>query len=457
MSKSPNAVSILKKQLNNKEKEVKNRKIKILCYCDSPTVTTGFATVSKNILKRLHDSGKYEIVVWGINHYGLPYNHKEFPYDIYPAAYADPGDLYGRQAFISFMQTIDFDILWTLNDPSVMATFLPENIVKIRNENPAKIFQWIFYFPLDTEYLKRSWMAPIMTADYPVAYNKWAYNLLAEASPELKRKLKTIYHGIDEKIFFPIAKEEKEKFRKEYWNEMLDKDTFLVINVNRNQQRKDFYRTMKAFKLFKKERPNAHLYLHCKIDDVGGDLLEIAAQIGLVPAKDFSYPHPDKFHPSTGMPVEVLNKIYNVADLVMSTTLGEGCGLSSYEGLATKTPIIMANNTALSETLAEGRGIPVKSGSDENLWEVMPQDNSVVRPLTDVNDMAKELIKAYDDRDKLKKIADTGYQWIMERTWDKVCKDWLALFEEASQRVVSMQEGKTMPNVSDTDVGAVRS
>ena len=59
------------------------KKIKILAYCDSCTVDTGFGTVSRNILAQLYITGKYDIDIFGINFHGEPYN---LPYRIWPAA-----------------------------------------------------------------------------------------------------------------------------------------------------------------------------------------------------------------------------------------------------------------------------------------------------------------------------------------------------------------------------------
>lgn len=428
-----------------KKEEQKDDKIKILVYADSPTVNTGFGIVTRNILKRLHKTGKYKISIWGVNFVGIPYDHEEFPYDIYPAALSQQGDVYGRQQFLDFMFATEFDILWTLNDPFIMSTFLPEPIVKLRREVPEKVFQWIFYFPIDTPHFKKSWVVPIMTADFPVCYNDWTYQKLVEAAPELKRKLTTIYHGVDEKVFYPLPEKEIKAFKEEYWKDWIKEDTFLIINVNRNQQRKDFYRTFKAFKLLKKRHPNSHLYIHCKIDDMGGNLLEVAAQVGLKPREDFSYPDPQRFHPAMGLPIEVLNKIYNAADVVMSTTLGEGCGLSAYEGMATKTAIVMPENTALIETLSNDRGMPVNCGINDNMFTVMPMDNSLIRPMVDVYDMAKKLGKLAKDENLRKKIAQKGYEWIMTKKWDIICKDWIELFEKASNKVKQQRAGIIMP------------
>ena len=53
------------------------RKRKVLVLADSPTCATGFAQVSRNVLKNLYDTGRYEIDMIGINYTGH-YDKKEF-------------------------------------------------------------------------------------------------------------------------------------------------------------------------------------------------------------------------------------------------------------------------------------------------------------------------------------------------------------------------------------------
>lgn len=177
---SPEAVKELADKFNKSEK-----KIKVLAYCDSPTVSTGFGNVSRAILKRLYNTGKYDIIIWGINYWGVWYDQFEYPYKIYPAALSG-SDLYGREAFIKFMGSIDFDILWSLNDPFIISSFIPEAVMQYRKQAPDKHFKWITYMPIDTPHFKRSWLVPFMSADFPVAYNDWTFDQLTKAAPELK-------------------------------------------------------------------------------------------------------------------------------------------------------------------------------------------------------------------------------------------------------------------------------
>jgi hypothetical protein len=86
---------------------MENKKTKILAYCDSPSVATGFGTVSRNILMGLYATGKYEINVLGINYWGQPH---PFPLAIWPVGINDQRDPYGREWVKGMMGKMDYDI-----------------------------------------------------------------------------------------------------------------------------------------------------------------------------------------------------------------------------------------------------------------------------------------------------------------------------------------------------------
>jgi glycosyltransferase involved in cell wall biosynthesis len=416
-------------------------KIKVVAFCDTPVVSTGFATVSRNILSRMEATGKYDITVWGINHYGMPYDHHKYPYPIYPAPINERDDPYGRQEFMKLIARKEFDILWSLQDPFIMR-FLGQDIDKIRSIN-KKNFKWIFYSSLDHEPIQ-DWVSILSKSDYPVMWNQWALNEVLKSRPELKFQFKKIYFGVDTKIFKPLTKEEVSGYRDEYFAipQVINDKTFIITNVNRNQRRKDWLRTLLIFKKFKEARPDSFLYMHTKADD-DHNLDMLAGQMDLKPLLDYGYPDQALFIPGqeyTGVKPEELNKIYNISDIVISTATGEGVGLSSYEAMAAKRPFLGPNHTAFSETLADGRGFLAKTG--ENAWDKVAstRDNSLIRPAVDIDDMVKQLIYIHDNPDEVAKVAEKGYEYIIKKDWDIVYGEWDSLFEEA-HRALQFERG----------------
>ena len=155
--------------------------------------------------------------------------------------------------------------------------------------------------------------------------------------------------------------------------------------------------------------------------------------MGMSMGKDVLIPGSD-FGPNQGYPIEVLNYIYNSSDVVVSTTLGEGWGLSSTEAMATKTPIVFPNNTSLTEIVGSDRGYLYPSGETVDDYLVLPNDNEVVRPVGSVSEMAKLLVHVYDNRAEAEERAQNAYNWIRSNlSWPK---NIVPRFHEAIQKGV---------------------
>lgn len=412
-------------------------KIKILFYGDSPTCNTGFGTVSKNILKRLQATGKYDITVVGINYFGDPHN---LPYKIYPAINNVNNDVYGRQLLLDMLKGKDnFDVLFTLQDTFIVAT-IGEHIKKIRDGFfeerkgkktlvKGKNFKWIFYFPIDAS-PKKEWLdKSVKLVDVAIPYTKYAEK---ECKKLIDREYSVIYHGYDKEDFNIISEEEKDKFRKEYFETYQLNEKFLIINVNRNQERKGLLQTMIAFKLFNQIVPNSVLYTHCDVaNDRGGNLIELAVSLGI--KNNWIYPNPDAYKNNFLFPVEYINKIYNIADVNMSTTLGEGFGLSIVEAMATKTINIFPNNTAITELLEDNRGILVDSGKTPNCLTFNGhQDNNLLRPTIDIMDMVKKLLWIYQKSDDKKTIEENAYEFANKNlNWDDIGKEFDKIIQKS--------------------------
>ena len=149
-----------------------------------------------------------------------------------------------------------------------------------------------------------------------------------------------------------------------------------------------------------------------------------------------------------------MNALYNCADCVISTCLGEGWGLSWVEAMATKTPVIMPGNTAMVENITEDRGYLVKSGTDSSLFTVLPHDNEVIRPLVDVNDMVEKMLSVYNDREEASRRAENAYNWVRsELNWQGAIADkWVKVFDSVHNDLVGGSIGDAVAGMPDVDL-----
>ena len=418
-------------------------KKKVLFWGDF-ACSTGFAQVSQNIIKRLYATGEYDFDIVGINYGGEPEAARKFPYYmLYPSVVAlssDP-DLkspYGFKRFLMLAASGKYDIIFILNDTFIVNVVMP-SLLEIQRKMPKDHrFSTVLYFPVDSP-LKSNWVTDVVSkVDFPVVYTEYGKAECLKHDPALQSRLGVIYHGVDKGDFFPLPEEERQAFRKQFLGAHADK--FVMLNVARNQPRKDLHKCFASFKVFHEKYPNSLLFLLAQAQDVGGDLVEIAKGYGLEWDKDWICPKPGTYGANQGYPIETVNKIYNAADLVVSTTLGEGWGLSSSEGMATLRPLLFPANTSFNEIIGlnEERGYLCKSGATLNDFVCLGNgDNSQIRPCVDVYDMAAKMEYIYLHPEEARAKAERAFSEVW--TWDDMCKIWEGVFKRASTKVDVMR------------------
>jgi len=407
-------------------KQMRNKKIKVLAYCDSPTCATGFGTVSRNIFEALYKTGRYDIDVLGINYWGDPH---QFPYRIWPTGTNAQKDPYGREKVMAMIPQMEYDILFLLQDTFIL-NFVPRLLEQLKSA--GKTFKSICYFPIDGT-PKEDWIKTVNSVDNLVAYSEFGKRMAKEAFVDVQ-EMQVIPHGANITDFKVLPSVEVDDFKRMYFGKHFEK--FIVTNLNRNQHRKDIPRTIAAFKEFRKEVPESILYLHMAAQDQGWNLLEVIKSYGFNTNDDVIFP--ENFGPNQGYPRAVVNMIYNASDLVVSTALGEGMGMSWLEAMATKTPVLMPNNTAMTEFITEDRGYLCDSGTSVGLTTVLANDNEVIRPLVDVDDMANKMITIYNDYPEAVIRAENAYKWIKKSMdWQgNIGREWVKLFDKVYKELM---------------------
>jgi glycosyltransferase involved in cell wall biosynthesis len=297
-----------------------------------------------------------------------------------------------------------------------------------------KPFKSIIYYPIDS-ILKEEWANNIIPVDFKVSYCQYGLDRTRDVLGEDDlNNIRYIPHGVNTKEYYPITDEKLTQFKDNYFNDQADK--FIITDLNRNQQRKDIPRMMLAFREFKKIVPDSVLYLHMAMKDQGWDLPEVAKLMGFT-SKEIIFPQ--NFGPNQGYPREIVNLIYNCSDVVVSTSLGEGFGLSWIEAMAAKVPVVMPGNTAMEEFITDDMGYLVDSGNINSLNTVLPNDNEIIRPLTSLEDMVDKLVHIYNNRDEAASKAENAYNWIINSMdWQKsIIPQWVQVFDEAVEELVS--------------------
>jgi len=409
-------------------------KIKVLAYGDY-CCATGFGTVMGNIMRELNSTGKYDIDVVAINYDGGPFNQEQWPGQVWPAISAlrqqgPYADLHGRQVFLDRLQQGDYDVVFIIQDTFIMLPIAPQ-ILEVQRNKP-KSFSTVYYYPFDCG-PKEEWVTQCVNSfDFPVAYTQYAKNESIKWSGTAAEKHDVIYHGTNTTNFFPLPEEDKKQIRQAFFGD--NKDRFIIMNLNRNQGRKDVSR---SFMILKELRDRGYeepfLYMHMQETDFGGSIIEQSKNFGLELQKDWILPNPGQFSAHSGFPVEVVNQLYNSANCYLTTCMGEGWGLSITEAMATKTPIVVPNNTSIPEITDNGkRGWVAGSGDTPSHWIIKENDNDRIRPLMNVGQAADAIIEIMENKNGIvEKKVEAAYEFAQELTWKHVMKDWTNVFNKA--------------------------
>lgn len=342
---------------------------------------TGFATVSQNLVyywdKHYGDAMNLDIVA--INYFGENYSPKPNVRVISGKLNDVAKDDFGRYVFMRSLMDVDYDLVFILQDLGVVVPMINE-IKKIRDnkrEAGKKLFKSILYFPVDFD-LTPNLVVGLEFFDTLATFTQWGKGVVIGRSPRLRDKMRVIPHGNNPKNFFKIPEADRAEFRAEYFGKNADR--FIVGCVNRNQSRKDIPTTIFTFMEYQKEyNPNAYLYLHMNpFDPMGWNLKVLLAQTYLREGVDYQFPPEVDY--KMGSSVEKLNKIYNCFDLFLSTTTGEGWGLSVTEAMACELPIVVPNHTSIKEITNSG----ARAFVTNNHFPIVSLEDNIIRHQSDV-------------------------------------------------------------------------
>lgn len=441
---------------------------RLLVVADSPTLSTGFACVARNLLKYWAGGsggsagggaggaagGAFEKVdVWGIGYAGWPH---EMPYTIYPAQtydaplWHDPRNI---SRMVKLIGSRRYSHVWIMQDLFLLSSAQAVGLLGEALKIGAK--QWglrsVCYFPVDAP-VESWWLNFLSCVDLPVAYTRYGIDEVTKAamrdpamySPVLQ-KLSCIPHGCDTNVFMPLGLEKTGLRQWLFSNVEWKGDEFVVIAVSANQKRKGLLQTLQVFARVRDmmtedglllEAARLRLYMHMPSENMqeGVDLKQAAHALGLGREVMFGDSAFSGNHALLGE--NGLNQLYNAADLLLTTTLGEGWGLPITEAMAAGCPVAGPDHTAVgelltggAETCAEMRGICFQTA----LGSVMlPWDNSRIRPLTDVDDAALEITEAalqFPERRSLMTKAARALEWIRrdEFRWENIAAQWVEL------------------------------
>lgn len=254
--------------------------------------------------------------------------------------------------------------------------------------------------------------------DQLVAYTRFGAAELISVGAAPSGNVAVIPHGVDPRRFAPLAGGfPRAAARSRLFPDRPElRDAFVVLNANRNCPRKRLDFTLEGFARFASGKPDAWLYLHTGLQDVGIDILAAAEKLGI---RDRLLTQCGPEPPSVSD--EELNVVFNACEVGVNTAEGEGWGLVAFEHACTGAAQVVPDHSACAE-LWSAAGVVFPA----------PRPRPNAPPAPDPGGLAAALDRLYVDRSFLAERSEACSTWARspQFDWRVIAGQWRKLFSD---------------------------
>jgi glycosyltransferase involved in cell wall biosynthesis len=303
---------------------------KICWLSDLDSMGSGYQGISVNLCERLSRLGhEVKVIGWNYKREEHYYSFTLIPATTFPDIVA---------IILNLANKWDFDIM-------VVALDIPhhEKFLQMLSEQlPQRRFAYIGIMAVEAGPLTSSWAYVLMAMQKAFVISGYGTQQAINAGVVHAEHIQI---GIDAEQWRIPEPEERKKLRDALG---VEDDEFLVLSVGDNQERKNPHKLMQIFAEFSKGKKTKLLHVTREWNPAGARLKDYAAEVGII--KDYML-----FE--RGMPFKQLWGLYAISDAFLLPSKAEGLGLPLLEAMAVGVPVIATNCTAISEVLADGRGL----------------------------------------------------------------------------------------------------
>ena len=304
------------------------------------------------------------------------------------------------------------DIVMIFNDMSVVAKFLTE---VEKSGIPKNFKQWVYCDQVYTTQLQGYLDMLNMKVERIFAFTPSWKKCLKDQG--VNRPIDVLLHGFDPEMYKTISRTEVRKMMK------IPDDSFIFLNVNRNQPRKRYDLLIMAFVELVVKYPTKPIFLMCICDkgEKGGWwLFEIfqrelklrgvsVEQFGgrlMISSQDMVFKDED------------INAFYNLADAGVNSADGEGWGLCNFEQMGVGVPQVVPNIGGFKEFCTPENSVLV----DAKVRYYLPMVYSPVggeASAVDPHDLCMGMEEYVLDSVKRAAHGAAAKKTVLGYTWDK--------------------------------------
>ena len=231
--------------------------IRLLAISDDPAVPTGFGRVTDHVLTPLARSGEYEVHLCAINYQGDSRDATRYPFRYYLPTLSSLKDPIGIGRMAKLIGEIKPDVVWIQADMCNVSQYY--QYVASLASVPV-----VAYMPVDGDPFPAHTLAGMRKATISVTYTGYGKRVITGMDAALGARVEVIGLGHDPSDFYAFAetKAESKRLAREVLTSVsiIPEDAFIVLRVDKNQERKQWPATLRVFGEFAKRHANAHLW-----------------------------------------------------------------------------------------------------------------------------------------------------------------------------------------------------
>ena len=399
---------------------------------------TGYSKVTWGIIQQLAKQRWMQVTHFGFQKFHqIPANYRPYPSNVEVidvAALEKTGPQQQQAQGFGFSQLPDIirkkqpNVVMIYNDMSVVAKFLEE----IRKSGIPRTFKiWVYCDQVYTTQLQGYLDILNRDADCIFAFTNYWKKCLKDQG--ITRPLDILLHGFDCNQFFPMP---KELARKQVG---IPNDIFLFLNLNRNQPRKRYDLLIMAFVELVVKYPTKPLFLMCICDkgEKGGwwlfEIFQRELKLRNVPTEMFG----NRLMISTqdmSFSDQDINMFYNMADVGISTSEGEGFGLCQFEQMGVGVPQVVPDIGGYKEFCNTDNASLVKPKFRYYLPTVFSPVGGEAFAC-DPHDICLAMEEYVNDSDKKAAHGKKARETVMKYTWEKACERLVKRLEEEKKEL----------------------
>lgn len=382
--------------------------MRIIMLSDSPT-ESGFGRIANEVGKRLVAAG-HNLMAVSVNYSGHPHNMPFWCWRLAGDIWQEATGIINQHAPDMVLAIQDFPYAQTLLrscriDWSRVALF---NIT-----------------PIDGTPINPEWLDVVDDCSGTMVISRFGVEAMRQAG----RRVGLCHPGVDTGHFKPATADEKRALRERAG---IAPGAFVLGMAAMNQGRKNIPATLEGFAEFAKDKPDARLLLD--MERVSGAGWNIPVLAGIVGLRDEQIIYREDL---LKRGLTSLRDRFCLMDAHSVISFREGFGLPLLESMACRVPSIALDWCSGTELVGDGKGvlIPTAGHARYGTWG-NAQDRD-----PDMRAYVAALRRLHAEPAWAALVAETGYKWAIEQTWDKAAQAVMDELPAAMERHAAKWEG----------------